>query len=130
MFAEKSTDVVAVTGESFDREVLHADGPVLVDFWAPWCTTCRAMAPMIAELAAEHAGRLTVAAIDAAAHPEPAHDYGVVSIPSILLFSGGTVQKRIVGVHTKASLLRELSDFLAAHASSTENLSNRPELEA
>jgi thioredoxin 1 len=74
--------------------------------------SCKMMVPVLKELAEQHTGRLTEAAIDAGEHPEPADQYAVTSIPTILLFSDGILKKRIVGAHTKAALIQEISDVL------------------
>jgi thioredoxin len=105
-----TTATIAVTDESFAQDVLANDRPVLVDFWATWCSPCRMVAPVLEEIAAEKGGALTVAKIDIDANPGTARDFQVISIPTLILFKGGEPVKRIVGAKSKAALLRELAD--------------------
>ncbi len=103
---------LTVTDTSFAADVLASAKPVLVDFWATWCGPCRMVAPVLEEIAAEQAGRLTVAKLDVDANPETARDFDVVSIPTLILFDRGKPVRRIVGAKGKAALLRELSDVV------------------
>jgi thioredoxin 1 len=104
--------IVTVTDAGFADDVLTSPKPVLVDFWATWCGPCKMVAPVLAEIAEEKAGELTVAKVDVDANPVTARDYQVVSIPTMILFKGGKPVKRIVGAKGKAALLRELADVL------------------
>ena len=97
-----------VTAESFGAEVLNSDKPVLVDFWATWCGPCRMVAPVLEEIAGEHADKITIAKLDIDAHPGIARDYQVMSVPTMILFSGGQPVKTIVGAKPKAALLGDL----------------------
>ncbi|MGE5694485.1 MAG: thioredoxin [Candidatus Sericytochromatia bacterium] len=106
------TATIAVTDDSFAEEVLANERPVLVDFWATWCSPCRMVAPVLEEIAAEKAGALTVAKIDIDANPDTARDFQVISIPTMILFKGGEPVRRIVGAKSKAALLRELDDAI------------------
>ncbi len=105
-------NVLEISDNSFEQEVLRADQPVLVDFWAPWCGPCRQIAPLIEELSRENAGAVKVAKINIDDSPLAAQQYGVNSIPTLMIFKGGTVVERFVGVQPKA----QLQNALNAHA--------------
>ncbi|WP_054815215.1 thioredoxin [Nocardia arizonensis] len=107
-----SANTVTVTDATFADEVLMSEKPVLVDFWADWCGPCKMVAPVLEEIAGTHADKLTVAKVDVDANPDTARDYKILSLPTMMLFSGGKPVKQIVGAKGKAALLRELEDVI------------------
>lgn len=101
-----------VTTSTFQAEVLDAEKPVLVDFWATWCGPCRMVGPILEELASEMASQLTIAKLDVDQEPEVAMRYGVMSIPTMVLFKGGKEQARLVGAMSKSALKQRLESAL------------------
>ena len=97
-------NVSEFTDSNFQSEVLENQGPVLVDFWAPWCGPCRMIAPMVEELAQEYQGSIKIGKINIDDSPSAATNYGVSSIPTLMIFKGGAVVDRFVGVQPKSRL--------------------------
>ena len=105
-------DVQQVSDESFDREVLQAELPVLIDFWAPWCGPCKAIGPVVEELAKEYAGKLKVVKMNVDDNPQTPSKYGVRGIPNLILFKGGQVKDQIVGAVPKAQLVKAVTQVV------------------
>jgi thioredoxin 1 len=104
--------VAAVTDADFDAEVLGADRPVLVEFTADWCGPCRQLAPVLSALASEETGRLKVVQLDVDTNPEITTRYGVLSMPTLMVFREGEPVKSMVGARPKRRLLQELEDVI------------------
>ena len=95
---------IIVTEQTFDREVLQSDLPVLVDFWASWCGPCRMLGPVVAQIAEEQAGKAKVCKINVDEQPALAARYGIASIPTVMVFRNGKVANTAVGFRPKAQL--------------------------
>lgn len=104
---------LTVTDETFDREVLRSDIPVLVDFWAEWCPPCHMIAPMLDQLAGELEGTVAIRKVNTDEHPELGARYRVLSLPTLMLFVDGEPVQALVGARPKARLLKELDDALS-----------------
>jgi thioredoxin 1 len=108
--------IVNLSTNTFDETVIGSDKPVVVDFWAEWCGPCKQIAPILEEIAGEHGNDVTVAKLNVDDNPDLAMRYNVMSIPTLLVFSGGEVSKRLVGAKSKGALLQELDEFLTTSA--------------
>jgi thioredoxin 1 len=103
---------VEATTESFQTDVLEADKPVIVDFWAEWCGPCRMVSPILDEIATEYSEKLKVVKVNVDDHPQLAMDYQVTGIPLLGIFQGGKMVKQLVGARPKAAIVSELTEFL------------------
>lgn len=106
------SDLLNTTDATFDTDVLASEKPVLVDFWATWCGPCRAMAPILNEIATEYGEKLQVVKLDTDANPAITARYGVTSIPTMNVYVKGELVKSITGAKPKPALVRELADYL------------------
>ena len=105
--------MVIIEGDNWQSEVLGSDVPVLVDFWAEWCGPCKAIAPTLDQVADECAGKLKVAKVDIEANQNLASQFGIRSIPTLLVLKGGTVQEQMMGAVSKAVLMDKLAPFIS-----------------
>lgn len=103
---------IEVNDADFEDKVINSATPVLVDFWAEWCGPCHMVAPVLEEIASEKQGKLTIAKLDIDANPETARRFGILSIPSMVLFVDGIEKRRLVGARGKQQILGELSEFV------------------
>jgi thioredoxin 1 len=101
-----------VTDATFDAEVLQSDKPVLVDFWAEWCGPCRLVSPILDQIAGEHADKISIVKLNVDENPKTAAAYGITSLPTLQVYSGGEVVKSIIGAKPKQVLLNDLQSFL------------------
>ena len=104
--------IVTLTSSTFDETVNSSDKPILIDFWAEWCGPCKMIAPILSEIAAEQKDNLVIAKLNVDDHGDIAQRFGVMSIPTLLVFDKGEMKKRMVGAKGKGALLQELSEFL------------------
>jgi thioredoxin len=103
---------IQVTDADFEEKVLKSSTPVLVDFWAEWCGPCHMVAPVLEDIATEKDGKLVIAKLDIDSNPDTPRRYGVLSIPSMVLFVGGVEKRRVVGARGKSQILGELGEFI------------------
>jgi len=104
--------IAALTDATFDETIGASPEPVVVDFWAEWCGPCKMIAPILSEIASEHAGKVTVAKLNVDENPDVARRFDVMSIPTLIVFKDGSAQKRLVGAKGKGQLLAELEEFI------------------
>jgi thioredoxin 1 len=103
-----------VTDQDFEEKVLKSDKPVLVDFWAEWCVPCHMVSPVVEEIARDHAEQLLVGKLNVDDNPDTARRFGVLSIPTLIVFKGGEEKARVVGARGKDAILREIEPHFAA----------------
>jgi thioredoxin 1 len=106
-------NVQEVSDSTFESEVLQSATPVLIDFWAPWCGPCRAIGPVVEELAGEYAGKLKVVKMNVDDNPVTPSRYGVRGIPNLIVFKGGQVHEQIVGAVPKSRLAQAVQSAVA-----------------
>ncbi len=106
------SSAAAVTDASFEEDVLKSDLPVLIDFWAPWCGPCRMVAPIVDEIATEFEGKIKVFKLNTDENPNVASQYGIRSIPTLMIFKGGQKVDTVVGAVPKTTLSSTISKYL------------------
>ena len=104
--------ILTLTSANFDENVKAAMTPIVVDFWAEWCGPCKAIAPVLTEIAKEQAGNVTIAKLNVDDHGDIAQRFGVMSIPTLLVFKNGELKKKLVGAKGKTQLLEEIEEFI------------------
>ena len=104
--------ITNVSDASFDQDVIQAEGPVLVDYWAEWCGPCRMVSPIVDQIADENSDKLTVVKVNTDDNLETASKYGITSIPALYVFKDGEVAKTIIGARPKPALEEELAEFI------------------
>ncbi|MCL4126981.1 UNVERIFIED_CONTAM: hypothetical protein GTU68_022488 [Idotea baltica] len=103
---------IEITDTNFEQEVLKSDKPVLIDFWAAWCGPCRAIAPVIEELAGEYDGQVSIGKLDVDANPQTSMKYNVRSIPTLLIFKNGEMVDKLVGVAPKSVISSKVLEYV------------------
>jgi thioredoxin 1 len=106
------SSVTHLTESTFHEEIGASDLPVVVDFWAEWCGPCKMIAPILGEIADEHAGKVKIAKVNVDDNPQLARDFDVMSIPTLIVFQDGLPKRRMIGAKGKPQLLEELAEFL------------------
>jgi len=107
-----SENVLELTDDNFDQEVTESDTPALVDFWAEWCMPCKMLAPTIEQLADEFTGRMKVGKLDTDSNRNSAMKFGISAIPTVILFKGGEVVRKFVGLQQKSDMKAAIEEAL------------------
>jgi thioredoxin 1 len=110
--AVSSAEPIHVTDETFEEVVLNSQLPVLVDFWAPWCGPCKMITPVIEEISNDYAGRAVVAKVNTDEHRQAAMEFGISAIPTLILFKGGQIERKWVGLTGKKDITQAIDELL------------------
>ncbi len=106
-------DVVTVSGQTWEKEVLKATGPVVVDFWAPWCGPCKMIAPVLADLAIDYEGKVKICKLNTDENPDIGSRYQIMGIPTLLFLKDGVAKDKIVGAAPKKQIQEKIDAFIA-----------------
>ena len=106
------SDVLEVTDQNFDEQIMKSDKPAMVDFWAEWCGPCKMVSPVVEELAKEYAGKAVIGSMDVDVNRETPGKFGIRNIPTLIFFKGGEVAQTIIGAHPKSYIEGELKKLL------------------
>lgn len=104
--------IITITDALFDETVNGSEVPVLVDFWAEWCGPCKMVTPVLEEIAKEQTGKITILKLNVDDNPDTARRFEVMSIPTLMLFNKGSLEKRLVGARSKSQLMAEIAQFI------------------
>src|SRR3982750_812944 len=107
-----NSSTITLNESNFDREVNQSQTAVIVDFWAEWCGPCKMIAPVLEEIAKEQSGKITIGKVNVDDNPETARRFEVMSIPTLMVFNNGSLEKRLVGARSKGQLMAELAQFI------------------
>lgn len=105
---------IKITDQTFQKDVIESKLPVLLDFWAPWCNPCRMVSPIIEELAKEYEGKVVVGKINVDENPDTASQFGIMSIPTVMVFRGGKPMKSLTGAHSKDTYKKMINELIGA----------------
>lgn len=105
-------DVLQLTDDTFDKEILQSEIPAVVDFWAEWCGPCKMVGPIIEELAKQYEGKVKIASMDVDANRKTPGTYGIRNIPTLIFFKGGEVEQTVIGAHPKSFLDEQIKKML------------------
>jgi thioredoxin len=109
-----SENVIDVSDQNFETQVIQSDRPVLVDFWAEWCVPCHMVSPVVEDIAREFSDRMTAVKLNVDDNPQTARKFSVMSIPTLIVFKDGQEKARVVGARGKEAILREIEPHIAA----------------
>jgi len=109
---QKGEDILHLSDATFEKEVLQREGPVLVDFWAPWCGPCKMIGPILVELAAQYRGKLQVGKLNVDENPEIASQLGIRGIPTLVMYKGGKLLDRLTGAAPKDQLVKFIDKWI------------------
>lgn len=112
IYTVSSMAVLQVSDQSFEKEVLQGDVPVLVDFWAPWCTPCHMVSPVLEELSTEYEGKLKFVKLNVDENTDSPSRYSIMSIPTIIIFKSGEPKRTLIGVQSKDTFRKEIEEAL------------------